>query len=190
MSDREIWQDILDGNSEAWGQLVNRYQALIYTVCIRCGLSLADAADCFQYTWLTLYQNRHKIKNPSRLSAWLVTTAKREALRLRRISDKERIDSGQLIMSDTSPLPDEELERLEFQAQLEVSLKELSPRCQRILYAFFFESEDKSYKDIAKMLNIPFNTLGPLRNRCLKRLKKILLKNDFAVARKNESDPL
>ena len=80
-SDSEIWQLILRSDKKAWEILVNRYQALVYTIPSRAGLNLADCADCFQQTWLLLYENRKKVKDPSRIAAWLATTAKRETLK-------------------------------------------------------------------------------------------------------------
>jgi RNA polymerase sigma factor (sigma-70 family) len=189
-SDSEIWQDILTGNDKAWEELVRRYQALVYAVVSRAGLSMADAADCFQQTWVLLHRNRRKLHDPSRLSAWLVTTAKREALRLRRRADKEAGDPPGFDLASSDPLPDEVLERLERQAQLENALKELDPRCQRVLGAFFFEPEEKSYDEIARSFGLAVNSLGPLRRRCLERLKEILLKYGFPGVRKDDSESL
>lgn len=71
-------------------------------------------------------------------------------------------------------LPDEEVIALERQAILEVALEHLDSRCAALLRALFFEPENKSYKQIAKDLGVAANTLGPLRSRCLERLRKVL----------------
>lgn len=189
-SDAEIWQDILAGDDQAWEQLVRRYQALVYAVVSRAGLSMADAADCFQQTWVLLHRHRRTLHDPSRLSAWLVTTAKREALRLRHRAERESGELPGLDLAGSDPLPDEALEQLERQAQLENALKELEPRCQQVLRAFFFEPEEKSYEEIARSFGLAVNSLGPLRRRCLQRLKEILLKSGFSGVRKEDLEPL
>lgn len=188
--DSELWQDILAGDDAAWSELVRRYQALVYAVVTRAGLSMADAADCFQQTWVLLFRHRHRLHDPSRLSAWLVTTAKREALRLRRRSDRESGDPAEMEIADHDPLPDETMEQLERQAQLEVALKELDLRCRQVVEAFFFASEDKSYEDIARSFGLSANSLGPVRRRCLERLKQILAAHGFTDERKKSDDPL
>lgn len=179
MTDTELWQEILGNKPGAWRQLVERYQSLVYAVCLRSGLSMADVADCFQQTWVLLYKSRKKIKDPSRLSAWLVTTAKREVFRVRRMRDKSlNLDSSaQLIMPPI--LPDEELEQLEQQARIELAMLQLDSRCRKILEALFFAPESESYESIARSLEIAPNSLGPLRHRCLEKLKKILAENGF-----------
>jgi len=189
-SDSEIWQDIMTGDDKAWEELIKRYQALVYAVVSRAGLSMADAADCFQQTWVLLHRSRRKLHDPSRLSAWLVTTAKREALRLRRRAEKEAGDPPGFDLAGSDPLPDEALERLERQAQLENALKELDSRCQKVLEAFFFEPEEKSYDEIARSFGLAVNSLGPLRRRCLERLKEILLKYGFPGVRKDDLESL
>lgn len=189
-SDEIIWEKILAGDVKAWEEMVRRYQALVYAVATRSGLSLSDAADCFQNTWVTLYTNRRSIENPKKISSWLVTTAKREALRLNRQKSKETDISDAGDNPDHRPLPDQELIELERQAQLEIALGEIDPRCRGILKEFFFSPESRSYEEIAKSLGISANSLGPIRHRCLRKLRKILEEKGYIDVRKNDSDTL
>lgn len=127
---------------------------------------MADASDCFQQTWLSLYQNKHKITDPTRISAWLTTTAKREAIRLSKQarSNPGEAESGEQV--DKSMLPDEEMEDLERQALLRNAISHLEDRCRKLINLMFFSPDDVSYETIAKKLNIAFNSLGPIRRRC------------------------
>ena len=186
----ELWQRVLDGDSKAWAQLVKRYQSLIYAVATRSGLSQLDAADCFQQTWVLLYNNRHKLQDPARLSAWLVTTAKREALRLKHRAGPDPGEENENEQVDTGLLPDEQLLQMEQQAQLEGAIQQLEPRCQKLVDAFFFADEEKSYEEIAKSLGIASNSLGPIRRRCLERLKRILEENGYVEVRNSRTDAL
>ncbi len=189
-TDKEIWQDILDGRETAWKNLVEKYKALIYTICLRAGLSMSDAADCFQHTWVSLYENRTRITDPSRLSAWLVTTTKREALRIRRRAAAMVDMEEDVQYADKAMLPDELLEGLERQSLLENALKEIDPRCQKLLAEFFFAPEEKSYEEIAAILGINPSSLGPIRRRCLERLKNKLIESGFPDVRKVEDEAL
>lgn len=186
MPDAKIWRLVLKEDHRAWEALVRRYQALVYTVVTRAGLSPDDAGDAFQQTWVNLYQHRSELRDPSRLSAWLVTTAKREALGMRRRTGREVGDEALSARPDTGLLPDEELRKLELQAHLETALAELDTRCRKLTELFFFEPEERSYEEIARALGIATNSLGPIRRRCLERLKQILLKNGYPEVRKQE----
>ncbi len=178
-TDPEIWKEVLTGKAGAWKELVNRYQALVYAVATRAGLDIRDVEDCFQQVWYLLYKNRQKISDPSRLSAWLVTTAKRESIRLSRRSGAADSDIDDINVADSGPLQDEELETIELQGQLENGLNMLETRCREMLFAMFFAPENKSYDDIAQDMGLAVNSIGPIRRRCLKRLKKILEENGF-----------
>lgn len=182
VTDVQLWSQILEGSPSAWEKLVRRYQSLIYTVATSIGLSAVESADCFQQTWYLLFKNKNKLKDPSRISAWLVTTAKREALKLKRHAGS---DPGDNISEqpDSSPLPDDLLTLHERQSHLENALPQMDKRCQKLLDAFFFAPEEQSYEQIAKSLNIAVNSLGPIKRRCLDRLKKILVENGFEGVR-------
>ncbi len=181
--EEELWAAVVSGSHAAWEELVRRYQPLVYAVSTRAGLSVSDAADCFQQTWVSLYENRKSVRNPSRLSAWLVTAAKREALRLRRRAERESGAAGGGETVDSNPLPDEDLELLERQMHLEIAIKGLGPRCRKLVELFFFAPEYLTYQEIASRLDISSNGLGALRRRCLRRLKEILVRNGFWTAR-------
>ncbi len=173
-SDQELWDRILEGQQVAWRELVTRYSGLVYNVATYFGLSYADAADCFQQTWLLLYRNRKKINDVGRLSSWLVTTAKRESLRMK--SNAGRHVDGDWLNNaiDPNPDPEQELEILERQHKLEYALSLLDPISRRILEEFFFADEHRSYRDIAQALGYSENTLGAKRRRCLKKLRTVL----------------
>lgn len=181
--DDRLWKQVVEGDARAWKSLVERYQALVYAVVTRSGLDYARAADCFQQTWVLLYENRHRIDSPNRVSAWLVTTAKREALRMKRLSARMSPLDDSINPPDQASLQDEELERTQLQFHLEVALGEIDARCRKLLTLMFFESESSSYEEIAEQLGISSNALGPARRRCLDRLKKALVNRGILDAR-------
>ena len=78
------------GDAEAWSQLVERYNRLVWSVARGFRLSLADTADVCQTTWLRLIENLDRIQDPDHLAGWLATTARREALRLIRKQQREQ----------------------------------------------------------------------------------------------------
>ncbi len=185
-TDTELWAEILQGSHAAWGELVERYKSLVYSVSGHVGLSMADSADCFQQTWVLLFQNRSHIQDPVRLSSWLVTTAKREAIRLKKRSASVAGDYDTEEPQDNTPLPDQELELVEAQAQLETALREIDLPCRQLLELFFFADEEFSYEQIARRLGVAPNTLGAKRRRCLEKLKRILENYGYFGERKSD----
>jgi RNA polymerase sigma factor (sigma-70 family) len=172
----DIWQGVLADDTRSWRLLVARYGALVLAIALKAGLDRAEAEDCTQQTWLSLYKRRHGLRDPERLPAWLVRVASRTATRMRRRQSRER---RALAQTDTPPpatTPDEQLLQLERGLRLEMALFRLGPRCRRLLQAVFYAPPGKSYDDLARELGIPRNSMGPTRQRCLGKLRRIIEK--------------
>ena len=173
-TDLQLWTGIKVADPRAWNILVRRYEALVYTIATRAGLSLADASDCFQQTWLLLFRHKRKITQPERLSAWLTTTAKREAIRIGR-RQRQDVDIDAIPqVADARPLADQELESLERRSRLDSVMKRLDERCRKLLRALFLEPESRSYEEIAQELGFPKNSMGPVRSRCMAKLRALV----------------
>ena len=63
---------------------------------------------------------------------------------------------------------------LESQAVLEAAVAQLDGRCKKLVTWLFLSPRQISYSDISHRLGVKPNSLGPLRSRCLKKLRKIL----------------
>jgi len=174
----KIWQLVLEGDHRAWKKLVSLYGSLVFSVATRAGLSVPDAEDCSQHTWLALYRRRKSIRDAQSLPAWLIRTAHRRAIYVARHAVKST-DLDQTRETSAEALPDEDVERLESRAILANAMSRLEPRCRQLLTALYFPDKKKSYRKLAEILGIKPNSLGPLRVRCLRKLKKIMVKMGF-----------
>jgi RNA polymerase sigma factor (sigma-70 family) len=147
----------------------------VHTVALRVGLSEPDAEDCAQHVWMTLYRNRRSIKDPKALPSWLIKTTHRKAVEIsKQFSRKEALEQGAAPSFDAVTLPDQELYELELRAVLQAAMGELDPRCRQLLSILYFSPDKKTYSEIARTIKVKSNALGPLRSRCLTKLKKIL----------------
>jgi DNA-directed RNA polymerase specialized sigma24 family protein len=54
-------------------------------------------------------------------------------------------------------------------------LKQLSSRCQKLIWELFYNPAEPSYVQIAAELGIPVTSLGPTRARCLDKLRRVLV---------------
>ena len=167
-----IWIEVRSGSAEAWSALVRLLAPVVYSVPRRWGLDRSDSEDISQQTWFALYKSRDKIEDPVALPAWLINVASRKSKRLirGRIRSRDIPASGG---ADLPPLPDEEILSLERQAYLRLALTRLDSRCRKLVEALFLSHPPKPYRQIAKELGLKPNSLGPVRTRCLERLKKI-----------------
>jgi RNA polymerase sigma factor (sigma-70 family) len=114
------------------------------------------------------------------LAGWLATIAARQARRaLRRriqsiVEDGERFETEAMIAPDPDPTPDLQALDLEQSAAIRDAILTLSDRDRQIVYAFFYDPSAPSYAKIAERLGVSPETVGPLRTRCLRRLRTAL----------------
>jgi RNA polymerase sigma factor (sigma-70 family) len=167
-----------DGDAGAWGQLVDRFASLLWSVCRKYRLTEEDAADVVQLTWLRLLEHLDRIRDPQRLAGWLATTCRHECQALLRKSrsslsvEPEQMDR----LADDGSLVDEPLLTAEEHAALWQAFQLLSDWCQRVLRELIVDAEDgpPSYRLAAARLQSPPGSLGPTRARCLTQLRKLL----------------
>jgi RNA polymerase sigma factor (sigma-70 family) len=182
-TDADLVQRCRRGEQAAWSTLVRRYQRLIYTVPRRAGLSEDQAADVFQLAFQRLYEHLDRIEDGSRVRAWLVTTAKRECLRLleeaRRFAQPataagDETEDPLARLPDPGPLQDEQLAALQEANRLRLAVDQLDPRSRQLVELLFLQDDPLPYGEIAQRLGIPEGSIGPTRARCLGKLRKLL----------------
>ena len=187
-SDEELLAGCRRGDESAWEALVARYQRLIYAIPRRAGLDEDAAAEIFQDVFAALLESIGGIEQPSRLQAWLVTTAKRKTWRavgraksLRPLASEDDEAGGAAYeIADEGVLPEEALARLEEQHLVRAALGELDGRCRSLLRMLFYAPEPPPYSEIAAALGTSEGSIGPTRARCLKKLLDVLRKKGFA----------
>jgi RNA polymerase sigma factor (sigma-70 family) len=173
----------LRGEGAAWSVLVKRYQRLVYAIARRVGLDEHGAADVFQTVFARLVQHLPRLAEPSRLQAWIVTTAKREALLQRKLgqrnlsmtrADDASDEPSEWDVADGAPIAEEALSDLQQLNQLRVALDRLDERCRSLLLLLFRDKDEKlSYDEVARRQGIPVGSIGPTRSRCLDKLRTL-----------------
>ena len=162
---------------------MERYQRLIYTIPRRAGLDENRASEIFQRVFAKLVANIHRIEQPERIQAWLVTTAKRETYRMvdkeKRFASAGGDISEQESLPDHAALPDEMVMQLEEQNSVRLAVETVGDKCRRLLTLLFYQKEPLPYSDVARELGIAEGSIGPTRARCLQKVQKALEQQGF-----------
>ena len=172
------------GDATAWAALVQRFQRLVYAIAMRAGLDEHAAADVFQTVFSRLLAHLPRLAQPERVQAWVVTTAKREALRQRRQAQRHpsltRADDaeGEGLedrLVDESPPVEDALAELQQLDLLRAGLDRLDQRCRDLLMLLFTDDDAAPvYDEVARRLAMPVGSIGPTRSRCLGKLRKLM----------------
>jgi RNA polymerase sigma factor (sigma-70 family) len=163
---------ISEGNPAAWDEILRRYGKLVSTTVRSFQLQEADALDAVQMTWLRLAENAHRVQSPERLGGWLMTTARRECLRILRQAKlgQNFTDVAPETVSDPAAGPEQRAIDAHITRTLRKLIDELPPR-RRTLLRMLFVDNPCSYDKVARIVGIPLGGIGPTRARALRPLR-------------------
>jgi RNA polymerase sigma factor (sigma-70 family) len=163
------------GDAAAWDGIVERYAALVWSVCRRYRLTDSDADDVAGSVWLRLVEHLDTLSEPAALPGWLARTTQRECLQLLRARkwqvpvDDPELGAGAPGVGEGGL--DGVLLVEERRHALRSAFAELPSRCRELL-AMLFADPPASYAEIGAALDLPVGAIGPTRRRCLDRLRR------------------
>jgi len=161
--DAALVQQTLQGQTEAFGQLFQKYQARLYRAMVCVAGNADDASDAVQEAFLRALVHLDTLRQRETFYAWLYRIGYRAVGRLQcrrvrmRVSIDDPRDSWSIQPHDDLPGPDEQLDQRE--------------RCQRIMDAIAGLSVPRralvelhvasgcSYEKAARLLRLPVGTV-------------------------------
>jgi RNA polymerase sigma factor (sigma-70 family) len=179
-TNRRLVNECLEGSNLAWSALLAKYKNLIYSIPVRYGLNQEDAADIFQSVCVDLLQELPKVREPDALAGWLIQVTLHKCHRSHRQQAREGASEETRERESSAQLPDGMLRQFQEEQSLRDALLAMEPRCQKLLYALFYEDPPRPYEDLAASLKLSVGSIGFIRGRCLKKLRSHLEKIGFA----------
>ena len=183
-SDKDLITACLKGNQAAWEALIDRYLALIYSVCLKMGLAGADAEDVVQDVCVILIDHLADLRDTGKISSWIISTSKREVWRLQRrrgtklaseLGDGEwEMDALDSPLTQRAASPETAFLELEQQQMVREALGRIPERCRNLLTLLYISDEPPSYSELSTKFSLPVGSIGPTRARCLQHLRKLL----------------
>lgn len=176
-TDQQLIERCRQGREDAWQEVLTRYERLVFSIPLNYGLTRADAADVAQLTFSALVEHLDRLRPDSNLGAWLATVARHHAIRMLRKQKREFLGQDEDIgdspfLMNTAVNDSASWERVEW---LNQGLNLLDQRCQKLLLRLYFSEEQPAYEDVAAELGLRVGSIGPIRGRCLERLRALLL---------------
>ncbi len=182
--DNRLITECKAGRTDAFGELVGRYQDRLFNTVLRLVDNAEDARDVVQEAFLHAYQSLHTFKGDSLFFTWLYRIAFNTAISSRR---KKRIvlsiqpageDGNAIDPLDPaeSNRPGHALEMAEEERQVHAALARLSPEHRAVLV--MKDMEGMKYEDMAEILGVPIGTIRSRLHRARLEMRDLLLKMD------------
>lgn len=167
------------GQTQAFGELVRRYQDRLYPTILRLTGNAEDAHDLLQDAFLRAYEKLGRFHGDSSFYTWLYRIAvnlalsgrrrRRMTLRLSGTRWDEPIDPPDL--SERSD-PTRPLERAERSAMIQQALNALAPDHRAVVV--LKEYDGLRYEEVAEVLGIPIGTVRSRLHRARCELRERL----------------
>jgi len=170
--DRRIVAACLKGDEDAWAELWKRYGPVVKTVARRVGCDAEEAKDVLQLVGMAALQGLDRLRDPEKLGGWLAGTARYQALAVIRRRGRTAELHTSHPSNDTAP--EDALQRDQELFILRRAMVDLDQRCRRLIRTLDLTEPPDSYQQVAKAEGLAPSSIGPIRRRCLRRLKKII----------------
>ncbi|MBN2028856.1 sigma-70 family RNA polymerase sigma factor [bacterium] len=175
-SDAHLIQSYLSGRERAFEKLLKRYERPLFSFIFRFVGDRQSAEDLFQQTWFKVIQGLPRYKERGSFSSWLFGIANNgciDFVRKHNRAKRNDLVSGEgmeQLKSDEHNQMDRLL-RKEKTIWLEKAIEQLPPDQKQVVLLRIYS--ELPFKEIARILNDPLNTVLGRMHYAVQNLKKI-----------------
>ena len=175
-NDQQLIETILNGDAKSYGQLVNRYKDLVYTLAYRMLKHREEAEEVAQDAFVKVYRSLNKFKGDSKFSTWIYKVTYNTCL--------DRLKKNKKHFNDV-PIDEYTEHKLEtidnaLEGMIKMERSDLIKRCinklpsesSYLLTLYYFE--ELSLDEMSKIIGIKSNTIKVKLYRARKKLAEIL----------------
>jgi len=180
--EKEIINKVQQGDTEAFGVLVEKYQKQVYNLALKLTGSRENAEDLAQEVFLKAFRSIGNFRGESKFSVWLYRITSNVCMDFLRSEKRkntvsltmdEEDDSEEIEVPDLSSMPEEELEKKITRQTVAEGLNRLPENQRQILV--LREVSGLSYDEISDILSIEPGTVKSRISRARKKLCEYLI---------------
>ena len=180
LGDNEIISRVLRGEQKAYAELVNRYQAYVFTLVLRMIKTREDAEEVAQDVFIKAYRSLADFRGESKFSTWLYTIANTSSITFLR---KKKLDVHSLDNEKVFEVADSKdsgfranlVEQKSRVNMVNEAIAMLSPDDAEIITLFY--KAEQNLEEISRILRLETNTVKVRLHRARTRLKEKMEKN-------------
>jgi len=171
--ERGLVRGAVDGNERAFRKILEKHYRLIYSVVHGVAGRQDETEDIVQEVFVKIFRALPEFRGEARLSTWIYRIARNEAvnaLEKRKLQTVPIEDCDDLPASEESPAAT--VQRMITRERLERLMKRLDEK-QRLAIELRYRGE-KSYEEIADIMEIPLGTVKTYIYRAKVSLKRMM----------------
>ena len=174
-ADEQLVSRTLAGDRDAFGELVQKYQQMVFAYAFQKLRNEVDAQDVMQEVFLRAYSKLYGLRHPHRFRSWLYAIMSNECNRWLARAAKTRRHQVQLAQSSRDDFrvePAHTVPTEAWKADLEQAISTLSDD-NRVAVSMFYIG-DCSLKEISEFLGVSVNTVKTKLHRARQQLGNAL----------------
>jgi RNA polymerase sigma-70 factor (ECF subfamily) len=188
-TDEQIVERALAGDTDAFGELVRRWERRIFALTYGILGREEDARDATQETFIAAYRNLSNFRGEAKVSSWLhriavnqcITRRRRAKVRGETSLEGETETNGAQFAAPAHESPARLAEGRERAAAVRRAVQALPPELREVLV--LKEFEELTFQQIADTLDVPLSTVKSRLYTALKQLRLRLEKFSAEAAR-------
>lgn len=174
-ADEDIAKRVQAGDTEAFGELVQRYEDKLKRYGYRFLSNREHIEDIVQNVFLSAYVNFRSFDPERRFSPWIYRIAHNAYVNALKRRDREPLPFFDPDVLFPHPVaaqrPDRDLEIKQTRELLEKLLSELDAKYREPLVLYYFQELD--YNEISEIMHLPVSTVGVRISRGRTKLTKL-----------------
>jgi len=175
ITDEQIIKQVLLGDKNAFGGLINRFENKLSRYIRRFIYDENEAGDLLQNVFIKAYTNLNSFNFNYKFSPWIYRITHNEIVNYIKKKQKTKIvfdiDWDTIVPIKDNGNFGEEIDKDNLEKWLAKSLKEIPYKYKEVLTLYYFEG--LAYKEISEVLLIPSSTVGIRIKRAKELLKKL-----------------
>ena len=179
MDEKALVQRAIDGDSAAFGTLVERYQQQVFNLALRMVGSRADAEDLAQEAFIRAWRALPSFHQSAQFSTWLYRLTSNICIDFLRSQKRKKTVSLTMLQDDEdkqwdlpdgAPLPEQRMIDREEREALGRAFQALDPDYRQVLTLRIVNG--CSYQEIGEILKLPEGTVKSRISRARDQLRK------------------
>lgn len=188
LTDEQLVESAVSGNSEAFGEIVKRWERKIFALCFGMLGREDDARDAAQEAFIAAFRNIKNFRGDAKVSSWLhriavnqcLTTKRRTKSRSEDYLNAETEEESRIFVAPANLSPLRATEQNERMVLVRQAVTSLPEELREVVV--MKEFEEMTFQEISEVLELPLSTVKSRLYTALKQLRRKLERSPVEIA--------